>query len=236
MRGRFDDGFSAIDRKFLEKIHFLLFGRVITNKGCGNCYRDAFLIIYTHLKKIKTMPQPSIYKLKPGVVIQFFGNSTVYTNSNLTDETAEKYLAQNTNNKRFFSDLPSNWEERVASRVANRSTEEESSADPEVLTKMTDQLSEKDKELEETKALLEEVRKENEALQKENLQLKESGTVTDADAEQQLANMTLELQTLQAENDTLKEENNSLRNENRALKSANTRLKNNAGVETETPQ
>lgn len=231
MRSRYEDGFSTIDRNFLDQLHFLLFGKEITNKGCGNCYRDAYIIIYTHLKKIKTMPQPSLYKLKTGVVIQFFGKSTVYTNSNLTDEVAERFLGLNPNNKSLFSDLPSNWEERVATRLANNNAEEESKADPDVLSKLSSQLVETENKLKETEDKLVAANEKNEALVKENVDLKlaadEKGEADNSDKDQELENLRLEVQTLQGENESLKEEVTVLKNENRALKSANTRLKNN---------
>lgn len=238
MRSRYEDGFSTIDRSLLDKLHFLLFGREITNRGCGDCYRDAYILIYNHLKKIKAMPKPSLYKLKLGVVIQFFGESNVYSNSNLTDEIAERFLAKNSANKRFFSDLPSNWEERVATRIATASNEKDSQADPDVLSKLTDKLAENEKALAEKDAKLKELEEKNSALIKENVDLKlaadDSGKVSNEDnseKDQEIANLNLELSTLQGENASLKEEITTLKNENRALKSANTRLKNNIGGE-----
>lgn len=183
------------------------------------------------------MPKPSIYKLKPGCVIQFFGESTVYSNSNLTDEVAERYLGLNSSNKRFFEDLPSNWEERVATRLATSSEKEESQADPEVLSKLSDKLTATEKELEEKKLQLKELEEKNAILEKENEELKlaasnpQPSNEDNSEKDQEIANLNLELSTLQGENASMKEEITALKNENRALKSANTRLKNNVSPE-----
>lgn len=42
------------------------------------------------------MKEKSSYALKNGVLLQVgFGSSEMYTNNNLTDEAAERYLAEN---------------------------------------------------------------------------------------------------------------------------------------------
>lgn len=40
----------------------------------------------------------------------------MYTNANLTDDVAEKYLAKYPENIKYFARKPENWEERVKSR------------------------------------------------------------------------------------------------------------------------
>lgn len=63
------------------------------------------------------MKEKSNYCLKNGVLLQpEFGQSTFYTNANLTDEVAEKYLAKHPENINLFSVYPNDWEERVKGR------------------------------------------------------------------------------------------------------------------------
>lgn len=243
MRSRFDDGFSSLDRSYLDSLHYELFGKVITNRGCSDCYRDAFILIVNHLKKTKAMPQKCNYRLKPGVVIQFFGKSAVYTNPNLTDEVAEKYLGLNSDNKRMFSDLPSDWETRVAARVTGTSADSDSNTNSsnEVISALTDKLTATEKQLaderEKNRSLVEEIDKIKSDL---DLQLNAPSVEVDT---QEIDNLNLELENLRAENDTLKNENESLKsdistlkNENRALKSANTRLKNGEAKESDSAE
>ena len=65
------------------------------------------------------MKEKSNYALKNGILLQpEFGNSSFYTNANLTDEVAEKYLAKHPENINMFSVYPNDWEERVKERVA----------------------------------------------------------------------------------------------------------------------
>lgn len=114
MESRYNDGFSTLDRSFLDGLHFDLFGKEITNKGCGNCYRDAYIQIFTKLKRDKKMPKKSDFILKPGAVISFFGEPQGYTNANLTNEVAIRFIAMNAFNTKLFSELPPNWDALVA--------------------------------------------------------------------------------------------------------------------------
>lgn len=117
MESRFDDGFSSLDRMYLDSLYFTLFGKEITNKGCSNCYRDAFIEINVKLKKTKAMPKKSEYILKAGAIITFFGERQCYTNANMTDEAALRFLSQNPLNENLFEKLPADWKERVSNLV-----------------------------------------------------------------------------------------------------------------------
>lgn len=250
MKSRFNDGFSTLDRAYLDRLYYDLFGKDITNRGCGDCYRDAFILILNYLKKNKAMPQKCNYKLKPGAVIQFFGKSAVYSNPNLTDEIAEKYLGMNSDNRRMFSDLPSDWEARVASRKAGMA-EPDSNPSNEVLSSLTDKLSQAESSLSESEAknhtLLEsnlalegknkDLAKENEELlsknkellsQIEKLKYETPAPSEDADGceeSQEISNLNLELETLRAEGESLSQENESLKSEIAKLKNENRALK-----------
>lgn len=117
MESRFADGFSSHDRAFLDKVHYELYDREITNTGCSDCYRDAYLQIILKLRQEKAMPKKTEYKLKAGAVISFFGCSIAYTNANLTDDVAERYLSMNTDNAKMFAELPDDWKTRVVSHI-----------------------------------------------------------------------------------------------------------------------
>jgi len=114
MESRYHSGFSSLDRSFLDSMYYMIYGKEITNKGCSNCYRDAYIEIYTKLKREQKMPKKSSYQLKAGAVITFFGSSQAFTNANLTDEVAIKYLSLCEENAKMFSYLPDDWETQVS--------------------------------------------------------------------------------------------------------------------------
>lgn len=113
MKSRYDHGFSSLDKSYLDSLYFTLFGKQITNKGCSNCYRDAFIEINVKLKKIQAMPKKSEFVLKPGAIITFFGEPKCYTNANMTDEAALRFLSMNPRNERLFEKLPEGWKKML---------------------------------------------------------------------------------------------------------------------------
>lgn len=113
MESRYRNGFSSLDRSFLDSLYFELYGKIITNTGCSDCYRDAYMQICIKLKRENKMPKKSDFQLKAGAVIMFFGDSKAYTNANLTNEVALRYISLNRDNEKMFSFLPSDLNERL---------------------------------------------------------------------------------------------------------------------------
>ena len=118
MESRYHDGFSSLDRSYLDTLYYDLFGKEISNKGCSDGYRDAYMEIKLNLRKTHAMPKNCDYKLKAGAVITFFGESVPYTNPNLTNEVAERYIAKNVANASMFQELPEDWKDRVNAYIA----------------------------------------------------------------------------------------------------------------------
>lgn len=119
MKSRFEIGFSSIDRQFLDELYYTLFAKNIPNRGCSDCYRDAYTLSIIKLKKDKKMPQKSLFKLKPGAVISFFGEAKAYTNANLIDTIALRFLSKDPSNQNLFAELPAHWEEMVEEYLLN---------------------------------------------------------------------------------------------------------------------
>lgn len=148
MESRYQDGFSSLDRSLLDNLYFNIFGREITNRGCSDCYRDAYMEILIYLKRNKAMPKKSDFVLKAGAIITFFGEPKCYSNANITDEAALRFLAMNPSNEKLFEKLPEDWKSRLPK-----------SDTPEV---------------EDKDAVIARLTKENEQLRKENEDLKSS--------------------------------------------------------------
>lgn len=152
MESRYNDGFSTIDRAYLDSLYFDLFGKSITNKGCSDCYRDAYMEICIKLKNEKDMPKKSEFVLKAGAIIAFFGESQCYSNANITDEAALRFLSLNPRNESLFESFPADWKDRID-------------------TPATDVLSEDCKD-----AIIARLTEENEQLRNENEALKASSS------------------------------------------------------------
>ena len=108
---------SSLDKTEIENLYTLVLNKKFVRTSCSNCYHDAVIEMIVYLNKNGKMKEKSDYGLKNGVVLQMeFGSSEMYTNANLTDEIAEKYLERYPDNIKYFSKKPDDWEERVKSR------------------------------------------------------------------------------------------------------------------------
>lgn len=125
MGSRYNDGFSSPDRSYLDSLYFTLFGRSIPNKNCSDCYRDAYMEIKIKLNKTKAMPKKSDFVLKAGAIITFFGEPVCYSNANITDEAALRFLAMNPRNESLFESLPEDWKSRLPKSDTDNSAEAE---------------------------------------------------------------------------------------------------------------
>lgn len=108
---------SSSEKMEIERWFHEALGKTFHKTSCGDCYRDAAIEIFLYLKRNGNMKEKSNYSLKNGILIQpEFGKSSFYTNANLTDEVAEKFLAKHPENINMFSVYPNNWKERVKER------------------------------------------------------------------------------------------------------------------------
>lgn len=243
MESRYHDGFSSTDRAYLDTLYYELFGREISNKGCSDCYRDAYMEIKIKLRKEKAMPKKCDYKLKPGAIIMFFGESQAYANPNLTNEVAERYLALNPTKSGMFAELPDDWKMRVNAYIEKTHTP---GVVP-VVDNLPDALSlieERDAKLRESEEAIAnkdtEIANLKATISSLETALENAPSAADAvENETEAENLRLELasanetieadkaqiEQLSAQVDSLNEEVENLKKENKGLKQSNAMLK-----------
>lgn len=88
-----------------------LFGEVCT--GCPTKIAGYINRIKNHTKSKTMEKQKSNYRLKKGAIIPIPGTSLAYSNENLTDEVALKFLKKNPARKQLFTVLPDNVDELI---------------------------------------------------------------------------------------------------------------------------
>ena len=116
---------SYSDKTEIEQLYKEVLDKKFIRTSCNDCYRDAIIEMKVYLKKNGSMKEKSEYALKNGVLLQMeFGKSEFYTNANLTDEVAEKYLGKYPEGIKFFSKKPDDWEERVQKKQSPKINEE----------------------------------------------------------------------------------------------------------------
>lgn len=233
MKSRYTDGFSTHDRTFLDKVYYALLGREITNRGCNDCYRDAYIEIKFKLKKDKAMPKKPDYRLKAGAVISFFGHSKAYTSANLTNEVAEKYLAMNPANANLFAEMPDDWKARVAAYVEHNADGSDN-APHMTEAEALEIIKSKDAQIAEKNSLIAELQSQLTAHSLDTPSVEEGTSEKDLEIENlrmELGNANEQLAATIEERDNLRKEVENLKKENKGLKQSNAMLKKKADTE-----
>ena len=108
LRGRFASPYNQTDKGRIERLYWAVLGRVFRPTSCQNCYHDAVIEIYSYLKKHDTMAEERKYLLKAGAIINTpaFDQGKIYSNANLTDDVASRYLEKFPNQVVLFQKLP----------------------------------------------------------------------------------------------------------------------------------
>lgn len=217
MRSRYDDGFSSTDRLFIKETYEFLFGEPITNTSCGNCYRDAYVLIYSKLKKEGIMPKEKKFILLNGVLLHAL-NGQVFTNANLTDEIAMDALNENANRLDLFAKYPDNYKELCDARKTLLA--EKSSVEPKSNEELQASIESLKSALETANSDLANEQKKNDDLEAKISTLNEEKTVVNGftkELNDKIAELTANNEALVTEKEALSEAKESLAKDNEEL-------------------
>lgn len=224
MKGRFNDGFSSLDHSIIEQLYSKVLNRVFTRTGCNDCYRDAYVLIYSTLKKTKEMPtRKSQYILKAGALLRKPGSNKFYANPLPNDEVPEAYLAEFPTQINLFASYPPDWEERVKARKEGRKVEDVPSAD---VAPLNAEISRLKAETEEKDNLIAELKSENaeqtEVINGLRTKIQELQSIPAQEDAEEIGNLKMQLDMANADLKAANEEIEALRAANEALKANKT--------------
>lgn len=87
------------------------------NRTCGNCLGDAIAELIHFYRKDNVQMKKQIecrYRLRAGMLIRLgFGDNRYYSNANLTDEVAERYILANHERIEDFQTVPDDIYEKI---------------------------------------------------------------------------------------------------------------------------
>jgi len=96
--------------------------QVVYGEVCTGCLTKiaGYIKKLKNLKNYKTMSKEKPnFRLKKGTIIPVPGTSEVYSDQNMTDEIALKFIKKNPNRKQLFEVLPKNLDELLAEAEGN---------------------------------------------------------------------------------------------------------------------
>ena len=96
LRGHGRAPFSIEQKQLIEQTYPQIMGRNFRKTSCKRCYHDAVIEMAVKLRKTRVMetPKKCDYKMRAGFIIRhpLVDDGKIYTNANLTNEAAAKYL------------------------------------------------------------------------------------------------------------------------------------------------
>lgn len=142
LRGHGRAPFSVEQKQRIEEIYPQIMGRRFRKTSCKRCYHDAVIEMTVKLRRTKKMDskRKSKYIMRAGFIIRHpqIDNGRIYTNANLTDEVAEKYIELFPAKRVMFDVIPEavekTPEERVEAPVEATKEAEQVSGQPEEKT------------------------------------------------------------------------------------------------------
>lgn len=103
---RADKPYSSAEESIISNLYTEVLGKKVRDCNCRDKWRDAVIEALLFLKKHNAMREKCNYQLRAGVILHISGSSEVYTNANLTDEVAQKFLQENPNAASRFAVIP----------------------------------------------------------------------------------------------------------------------------------
>lgn len=116
--------YSSAEESIISNLYTEVLGKKVRDCNCRDKWRDAVIEALLYLKKHNAMREKCNYKLRAGVILHISGSSEVYTNANLTDKVALKFLQENPNAASRFAVIPNKTPKRVrkSAKKASKAT------------------------------------------------------------------------------------------------------------------
>ena len=124
--------FSIHQKQQIAEIFPLIMGRKFRKTSCPRCYHDAVIEMAVRLRKEKTMPKKCNYRMRAGFIIHnpAIDNGKIYTNANLTDDVARRFLELYPQKANMFEVIPAAEEKPAETPAEAPETEVKASVQP----------------------------------------------------------------------------------------------------------
>ena len=110
LRGHDRAPFSIEQKQRIEEIYPMIMGRTFRKTSCKRCYHDAVIEMVVKLRKSKKMERTEKcdYRMRAGFIIHTpaIDGGKIYTNANLTNEVARRYLELFPQKRVMFEAVP----------------------------------------------------------------------------------------------------------------------------------
>ena len=116
LRGHGNAPFSVEQKRLIANLYPEIMGKPFRRTACQRCYHDAVIEMAVKLRKEQKMREKCDYHMRNGFIIRCgdFDNGQIYTNANLTNDVARRYLERFPNKRVMFDRMPEEQAETPA--------------------------------------------------------------------------------------------------------------------------
>ena len=108
LRGHGNAPFSVEQKRLIAQMYPEILGKPFRRTACQRCYHDAVIEMAVKLRKEQKMREKCDYHMRAGFIIRCgdFDNGEIYTNANLTNDVARRYLERFPAKRVMFDRIP----------------------------------------------------------------------------------------------------------------------------------
>jgi hypothetical protein len=119
LRGHGNAPFSVEQKRLIAQMYPEIMGKPFRKTACQRCYHDAVIEMALKLRKEQKMREKCDYHMRAGFIIRCgdFDNGEIYTNANLTNDVAKRYLERFPQKRAMFDRIPEETAETPAEAV-----------------------------------------------------------------------------------------------------------------------
>lgn len=119
LRGHGNAPFSIEQKRLIAQMYPEILGKPFRRTACQRCYHDAVIEMAVKLRKEQKMREKCDYHMRAGFIIRCgdFDDGEIYTNANLTNDVAKRYLERFPQKRAMFDRIPEETAETPAEAV-----------------------------------------------------------------------------------------------------------------------
>jgi len=108
LRGHGNAPFSIEQKRLIAQMYPEIMGKPFRRTACQRCYHDAVIEMAVKLRKEQKMREKCDYHMRAGFIIRCgdFDGGEIYTNANLTNDVARRYLERFPQKRVMFDHIP----------------------------------------------------------------------------------------------------------------------------------
>jgi hypothetical protein len=116
LRGHGNAPFSIEQKRLIAQMYPEILGKPFRRTACQRCYHDAVIEMALKLRKEQKMREKCDYHMRAGFIIRCgdFDGGEIYTNANLTNDVAKRYLERFPQKRAMFDRIPEETAETPA--------------------------------------------------------------------------------------------------------------------------